>query len=76
MEYWEGCFLASLGFGGDLGAEGGDGIGLFEILLIGALLFGVLLVHQEETSGSPYKCILSEFNGNGRAFYIRLAFGQ
>ena len=36
-----GMLFRSLGFGGDLGAEGGGGIGLFEILLIGALLFGV-----------------------------------
>jgi predicted lipid-binding transport protein (Tim44 family) len=36
-----GMLFRSLGFGGDLGAEGGSGIGLFEILLIGALLFGV-----------------------------------
>lgn len=36
-----GMLFRSLGFGGGLGAEGGGGIGLFEILLIGALLFGV-----------------------------------
>ena len=36
-----GMLFRSLGFGNDLGAEGGGGIGLFEILLIGALLFGV-----------------------------------
>lgn len=36
-----GMLFRSLGFGGDQGAEGGGGIGLFEILLIGALLFGV-----------------------------------
>ena len=36
-----GMLFRSLGFGGDLGAEGGGGIGLFEILMIGALLFGV-----------------------------------
>lgn len=36
-----GMLFRSLGFGGDPGAEGGGGIGLFEILLIGALLFGV-----------------------------------
>ena len=35
-----GMLFRSLGFGSDLGGEGG-GIGLFEILLIGALLFGV-----------------------------------
>ena len=36
-----GMLFRSLGFGGDLGTEGGSGIGLFEILLIGALLFGI-----------------------------------
>jgi predicted lipid-binding transport protein (Tim44 family) len=36
-----GMLFRSLGFGGDLGAEEGSGIGLFEILLIGALLLGV-----------------------------------
>ena len=36
-----GMLFRSLGFGSDLGAEGGSGIGLFEIFLIGALLFGV-----------------------------------
>jgi len=35
-----GMLFRSLGFGSDLAGEGG-GIGLFEILLIGALLFGV-----------------------------------
>jgi predicted lipid-binding transport protein (Tim44 family) len=35
-----GMLFRGLGFGGDLGGESG-GIGLFEILLIGALLFGV-----------------------------------
>jgi len=36
-----GMLFRSLGFGSDLGAEGGGGIGLFEIFLIGALLFGI-----------------------------------
>jgi len=36
-----GMLFRSLGFGSDLGTEGGSGIGLFEIFLIGALLFGV-----------------------------------
>jgi predicted lipid-binding transport protein (Tim44 family) len=36
-----GMLFRSLGFGNDLGTEGGSGIGLFEILLIGTLLFGV-----------------------------------
>jgi len=36
-----GMLFRSLGFGNDLGTEGGSGIGLFEILLIGALLYGV-----------------------------------
>jgi len=36
-----GMLFRSLGFGNDLGTEGGGGIGLFEILLMGALLFGV-----------------------------------
>jgi len=36
-----GMLFRSLGLGSDLGAEGGSGIGLFEILLIGALLFGI-----------------------------------
>jgi len=36
-----GMLFRSLGFGSDLGTEGGSGIGLFEIILIGALLFGV-----------------------------------
>jgi predicted lipid-binding transport protein (Tim44 family) len=36
-----GMLFRSLGFGSDLGAEGSSGIGLFEILLIGALLFGI-----------------------------------
>jgi predicted lipid-binding transport protein (Tim44 family) len=36
-----GMLFRSLGFGGDLGTEEGGGIGLFEILLIGALLLGV-----------------------------------
>jgi predicted lipid-binding transport protein (Tim44 family) len=35
-----GMLFRSLGFGGDLAGEG-SGIGLFEILLIGALLFGI-----------------------------------
>ena len=35
-----GMLFRGLGFGGDLGGESG-GIGMFEILLIGALLFGV-----------------------------------
>jgi len=35
-----GMLFRSLGFGSDLGGEGG-GIGIFEILLIGALLFGI-----------------------------------
>ena len=35
-----GMLFRSLGFGSDLAGEGG-GIGLFEILLIGALLFGI-----------------------------------
>jgi predicted lipid-binding transport protein (Tim44 family) len=36
-----GMLFRSLGFGSDLGTEGGSGIGLFELLLIGVLLFGV-----------------------------------
>ena len=36
-----GMLFRSLGFGSDLGTEGGSGFGLFEIFLIGALLFGV-----------------------------------
>jgi len=36
-----GMLFRSLGFGSDLGTEGGSGIGLFELLLIGALLFGI-----------------------------------
>jgi predicted lipid-binding transport protein (Tim44 family) len=36
-----GMLFRSLGFGSDLGTEGSGGIGLFEILLIGALLLGV-----------------------------------
>jgi len=36
-----GMLFRSLGFGSGLGTEEGSGIGLFEILLIGALLFGV-----------------------------------
>jgi predicted lipid-binding transport protein (Tim44 family) len=36
-----GMLFRSLGFGGDLGTEESGGIGLFEILLIGALLLGV-----------------------------------
>ena len=36
-----GMLFRSLGFGNDLGTEGGGGIGLFEILLMGALLYGV-----------------------------------
>jgi len=36
-----GMLFRSLGFGGDMATEGGSGIGLFEIFLIGALLFGV-----------------------------------
>jgi len=36
-----GMLFRSLGFGDDLGTEEGGGIGLFEILLIGALLLGV-----------------------------------
>jgi len=36
-----GMLFRSLGFGSDWGTEGGSGIGLFEILLIGALFYGV-----------------------------------
>ena len=36
-----GMLFRSLGFGGDLGTEESGGIGLFEILLIGALLLGI-----------------------------------
>jgi len=37
----EGCFLEAWGLEVIWGPEGGSGIGMFEILLIGALLFGV-----------------------------------
>ena len=62
-----GMLFRSLGFGNDSVGEG-SGIGLFEILLVGALLFGIYWFIKRRRQAAPCKCILSKFNGNDRAF--------
>ena len=70
-----GMLFRSLGFGSDLGTEGGSGIGLFEILLIGALLFGVYWYIKRRRQAAAASAYYQSSMGTAEPSY-QTSYGQ
>lgn len=70
-----GMLFRSLGFGGDLGTEGGGGIGLFEILLIGALLLGVYWYFKKRRQAALANAYYQSSMGTAEPSY-QIPYGQ
>ncbi len=70
-----GMLFRGLGFGGDLGAEGSGGIGLFEILLIGALLLGVYWYFKKRRQAALANAYDQSSTGTAEPSY-QASYGQ
>jgi predicted lipid-binding transport protein (Tim44 family) len=70
-----GMLFRSLGFGGNLGTEEGGGIGLFEILLIGALLFGVYWYFKKRRQAALANAYYQSSMGTAEPSY-QTSYGQ